>query len=352
MTVMATVNDGIRSNFLANLKALRSCLPLVCDGDSDGIHDARVATRRLRAALPLLSAAGFTEGVEQASPTVKALGRALGRAREEDEALRLLNEIERRSPGAAAAAATLRARLLPRQLRKRRQLIKAVESLDLETLDRVGEMLGRQSGFPRPWGVAPSRSALRAAIGRRAETAERKVHHAAGVYFPNRAHRARIAIKKLRYLAELLERGARARKPTVRALRSAQEALGNIHDREMVLSRLSELMDEEDVHGARELARALEAECRSLFESYRAMRPAVLSACADLTAWAQRSVESRPRQRLLVVGAVALPSAAILLASRARRAVERSAAPGRAVSRSDQGVRRAIPEARRALDVR
>ena len=38
---------------LSNLDALGSRLPLVSDGDADGIHDARVATRRLRAALPL-----------------------------------------------------------------------------------------------------------------------------------------------------------------------------------------------------------------------------------------------------------------------------------------------------------
>lgn len=348
---MATVNDGIRSNFLSNLDALRSCLPRVCEGDGDAIHDARVATRRLRAALPLVSTERAIEGVEQAMPTVKALGRALGRAREEDEALRLLDEIERRSPPTAAAVATLRARLRPRQLRRRRQLIKSVESLELETLDRLGDAGGRRSGFLRGRGVPPSRSALRAAIGRGAETAQRKVHHAAGVYFPNRAHRARIAIKKLRYLAELVDRSERARKPAVRALRNAQEALGNIHDREMLLKRLSELMEEDDVQGARELARTLEAECRSIFESYRAMRPAVLSACADLRVWAERSAPSRPRSRLLVVGAVAVPSAAILLASRARRAVERSAAP-RATSQSEQSGPRAIQEARRALDGR
>jgi CHAD domain-containing protein len=351
MTVMATVNDGIRSNFLSNLDALRSCLPGVSEGDGDAIHDARVATRRLRAALSLVSPAGTTDGTGQVLPTIRALGRALGRAREEDEALRLLDEIERRAPGAAAAAATMRARLLPRQLRRRRQLIKRLESLDLETVDRLGEMVGRRSRFLPPWGVASFGQSLRAAVGRRAEAAERKVHHAAGVYFPNRAHRARIAIKKLRYLAELVERGERARKPAVRALKNAQETLGKIHDREMLLARLSDVMEDEDIHGARELARVLEAECRSIFESYRAMRPAVLSACADLRAWAERSAASRPRPRLLVVGALAVPSAAILLASRARRAVERTAAP-RASSRSEQGAPRAIQEVRRALDAR
>jgi CHAD domain-containing protein len=306
---------------LSSLEDLGSRLPLVSDGDADGIHDARVATRRLRAALPLLSVAGAIDWFEQVTPTARALGKALGRAREEDETLRLLDEIERRSPGAAAAAASLRARLLPRQLRRRRQLIKAIESLDLETLDRLREAVRRQSGFPRRWAVDRTRSALREAVGRRAGIAERKVHHAAGVYFPNRAHRARIAIKKLRYLAELLEKTERVRKPSVRALRNAQAALGSIHDREMVLGRLADLMEEEeDLPGARELARVLEAECRSIFESYRAMRSAVLTACADLTAWSQRSPRRHSHPRLLAFGAVALPSAAVLLASRVRRA--------------------------------
>ena len=349
---MATVYDGILSNCLSNLDLLRSRLPLVCDGDSEGIHDARVATRRLRAALPLLSAAGTSDGIEQALPSVKALGQALGRAREEDEALRLLDEIERRAPGAAPAAATMRARLLPSQLRRRRQLIKRLESIDLEAVDRLRDMAGGRSRFPRSWRMVSSQPALRAAIARRAETAERRVQHAAGVYFPNRAHRARIAIKKLRYLAELMEKGAQTRKPAIRALRNAQEALGKIHDREMLLSRLSEVMEEEDVHGARELARTLEAECRSIFESYRAMRPAVLSACADLRVWSARPAKSRPRPRLLVVGAVAVPSVALLFASRARRAIERNAAPP-VVSRSGPTVApRAIPEARRARDAR
>ena len=346
MTVMATVKGVI----LSNLDALHSRLPLVRDGDRDAIHDARVATRRLRAALPLVSVGTTTAAVEQATPMLRALGRALGRAREEDEALRLIDETERRSPAAAPAVATLRARLLPRQMRRLRRLIKTIESLDLEVLDRLRDA-ARRPGFSRPWAADPARSGLRGAVGRRTGIAERKVHHAGGVYFPNRAHRARIAIKKLRYLAELMDRNDRLRKPAVRALRNAQEMLGNIHDREMLLGRLSQVMEEEEVHGARELARALEAECRALFENYRAMRPAVLSACSDLAAWAQPSIASRPRHRLLAIGAVALPSAAMLLASRARRGVEHNVAP-HPIGRSDVRDSRAIREVRHALDVR
>ena len=68
-----------------------------------------------------------------------------------------------------------------------------------------------------------------------------------------------------------------------------------------------------------ELATVLEAETRSLFERYRAMRPAILEACSELRTWSQTAAP-RPRSRLLLMGAVALPSAAVLLVSRARRA--------------------------------
>ena len=63
----------------------------------------------------------------------------------------------------------------------------------------------------------------------------------------------------------------------------------------------------------------LDAESRSIFESYRAMRPALLAVCTELAAWSRQAV-GRARARLLLVGAVALPSAAVLLVSRARRA--------------------------------
>jgi CHAD domain-containing protein len=63
---MAKVNGVI----LSNLDALHSRLPQVRDGDRDAIHDARVATRRLRAAIPLVCVGATPAVVEQATPVL------------------------------------------------------------------------------------------------------------------------------------------------------------------------------------------------------------------------------------------------------------------------------------------
>jgi CHAD domain-containing protein len=313
---MDTVSDVI----LSNLQSFHATLPSVREGDSAAIHDARVATRRLRAALPFLGIARSSDSAAEPRSMLKTIGRALGKARDQDEALRLLGEIEARAPATAPAAAVLRARLRPEQLRQRRRLIKTLEASELDSLDQLRDLLDRESRRSRhSWARRSGLQRVAAVIGGCAETLEEKMQHAAGVYFPNRAHKVRIAIKKLRYAVELIDKTEGVRKPSIRALRTAQAVLGRVHDREMLLRRLTSVATDEDVPAARTLAGVLEAETRSLFEEYRAMRPDVLAACADLGAWARRhGPHSRPR--LLLVGAVALPSAAVLLATRARRA--------------------------------
>ena len=99
--------DGQRRSFkfLSNLDD--PCLPLVRDGDSDGIHDARVATRRPACRVTTLSPR-VTEGASRPRRRESARVRWAAPAKRRRSA-RLSNEIERRSPGAAAAAAALRA---------------------------------------------------------------------------------------------------------------------------------------------------------------------------------------------------------------------------------------------------
>jgi CHAD domain-containing protein len=305
---------------LSNLDTLQTKWGLVRDGDVDGIHDARVATRRLRAALPLLGSGRFRGSSDDVVSTVKALGRALGKARDKDEALRLVGDIEGRSPSTAPAAAVLRARLLPEQVRQRRRLIKTLEATDVDGLAELRETVQIAISRERRqrWGRG-SQPRIAAAIAGGAEILAQRIDHASGVYFPNRAHKVRVAIKKLRYAVELLDENEQIRKPSVRALRSAQDALGQARDRGVLLERLTSLAEDEDIPAARELTRVLEAESRTIFETYRAMRPALLAVCADLAAWSRRGA-GHARARLLLVGAVAVPSAAVLLASRARRA--------------------------------
>lgn len=295
-----------------------SLLPALRDGDATAIHDARVATRRMRAALPIVSSALPSDAWDAAGRVLMRAGRALGKARDVDVALDVLDDVERRSPATAAAAGALRAMLRPRQLARRRKLITRLERLDLAALHAA------RPARPRlPWRQAAPR-ALGAAIADAATTVVRAIERASGVYFPARAHDVRIALKKLRYLVELLEPSTPGRKRCLKTLRAAQETLGQAHDREVLLEHLAALRRKARVPAAGLLQQVLEAEAQALFETYRAQRPGLLAVAAGLQRAAAPG-RGRLAARLLAAGVIALPPAVLLAAARSGDAEERVA---------------------------
>ena len=76
MVFPATVLQG-------EIEALLGYLPQVRDGDVEGVHGARVMTRKLREVLPLF-ARSFPVDVLRVKRIVKQTGRRLGRVRELD----------------------------------------------------------------------------------------------------------------------------------------------------------------------------------------------------------------------------------------------------------------------------
>src|SRR5688500_6770107 len=72
-------------------------LPAVRDGAADAIHEARIATRRLREVLPLL-VQYEPAAIETSAATAKRLGRVLGRVRELDVLDETLRGFEQRLP--------------------------------------------------------------------------------------------------------------------------------------------------------------------------------------------------------------------------------------------------------------
>ena len=82
---------------------------------------------------------------------------------------------------------------------------------------------------------------LRYTLRERAGAAREAIDHATGVYFPNRAHAVRIALKKLRYAMEIAhETGFGDRSGAVRELKKAQDVLGDLHDRQELIDNLVE----------------------------------------------------------------------------------------------------------------
>ena len=79
---------------------LNAQIPGIRDGDIDAIHDGRVATRRVRELLPLcVPEAGMGDEFRR---TVRDVGRSLGRVRDLDIEIALLEQVEQRVPRAGS----------------------------------------------------------------------------------------------------------------------------------------------------------------------------------------------------------------------------------------------------------
>jgi hypothetical protein len=102
----------------------------------------------------------------------------------------------------------------------------------------------------------------------------------------------------------------------LKVLRRAQEALGRIHDRQVLLDRVDH---QGEAPAMAELRRLLEAEARTLYAHFVHTRAEVLQLCDAASEWAATH-KNRARKRMLTMGIVAVPSAALMLMARKARA--------------------------------
>ncbi|NQW03344.1 MAG: CHAD domain-containing protein [Acidobacteria bacterium] len=100
-------------------------LPRAGRGDVAGVHRARVASRRLREALPLAAWAGAAPVAKRSRRTVRRLTRTLGRVRELDVTAALLDEAASRQ-GWPAVVVTQVSRILQLDRRLRHTGLAAV----------------------------------------------------------------------------------------------------------------------------------------------------------------------------------------------------------------------------------
>lgn len=270
----------------ANIEALLAELRGVRDGDADAIHDARVATRRIREALPIASAAVQNVDFKPLETTATEAGRALGRARDIDVALELVMELERRAPQVTRSASALRGDLLLEQATARRRLVKKIDTLPIEEVRALGRRLS-----PRTWWagrMSGLTSAVKAemlhAVRGQAGSLRAAIVHGSGVYLPNRSHATRTELKKLRYVLEIAEPTRTAAGCGIELLKKAQSLLGKLHDVEVLGERLDQAQQTGDRRSNpdRSLAALLHAECATLHSQYLRRRGALLALCEDL----------------------------------------------------------------------
>jgi CHAD domain-containing protein len=223
------VDEAARRSLAARLLDLRHNVDgLLRERTPDSVHDTRVAARRLRAALELFAGRALSGAVD----AVRNFGKALGAVRDLDVQLEWLAEAARGvSPaervGIAALADERRRELPPLETALGHEL----RRFSAEVLPPLDAALAHIGGR----GTLAGRR-MRRALRRRLRGLQARADAALPAPDAHRAHRLRIAVKKTRYLGELL---VPALPDPVGALLGEltplQELLGDLHDRDVRL---------------------------------------------------------------------------------------------------------------------
>jgi CHAD domain-containing protein len=219
------------------LEALAERLPGALEGDPHHIHQARVASRRLRELLPIVSDVLKRRPQRRLRRRLRSLTRALGPVREVDVELASIDEM-------VADCATP----LPLADEVKRDLVRArgerlaalTERFDAGRVRRLLRRLHRLESVlaegeqPREWRVTLARR-----VARRAEALNEAVADAGALFDSDRLHTVRIAVKKLRYTLEVVgEARLAATGSMVRSLKEAQDILGKLHDADVLLAEV------------------------------------------------------------------------------------------------------------------
>ena len=196
---------------------------LLTTHDADDVHDMRVGTRRLRAALGLFA----RSQAKQAAADVRTLGRALGAVRELDvQVLWLVGVLERSDLSADERPGVERLRedriahlaepeLALREAVERWRVEAAQHAADFATLSPRGRLGGKR---------------LLGRLDKRLRRLDRQRLVALSCIDPEPAHLLRITAKKLRYEAELLLPAQPACAHLLEVLQPLQSLLGDLHD--------------------------------------------------------------------------------------------------------------------------
>ena len=219
-------------SFGRRVEALSGHLHAALEGAEKGVHQARVATRRLREIVPVVADTRSGRAA-RLRRRLKRLTAALGPVREQDVALVLLEERAggTRDPGVVA----LRAHLTEQRLAALDQLQQACDAGRarrlLARLADLGHDLERASTRGHASLAGRDRRRLARRVIDRARALGAAVADAGAILIVERVHAVRIAAKRLRYALELTGELQLARTASfVSSLRRVQDILGALHD--------------------------------------------------------------------------------------------------------------------------
>jgi len=291
------MDSSTRSDRLVRrrLSLLEKNMPAAVGGDAAALHQARVASRRIREALPLLAGPA-----RKLMRQVRRITRVLGPVRELDVALLLLDELDRSKSVPRQALTRLREAVRSERVRLYEDMRRRLGgSLDLAKLRKRTLAAAERSETDGRLSDPQRLERAQQRAGRRAERLLAAMENAAGMYLPDRLHDVRIAVKKLRYSLELVREisGSRAT-ARLRALKRVQDLLGRMHDLEVLIARTRGLQGSAGAPNLKlsgdldRIVRGLETECRQLHGQYMSARQSLVEICEHAIATAAGSSQA------------------------------------------------------------
>ena len=270
----------LRQRLVSMLRAM----PAAQAGDEISVHQARVASRRLREALPVLGARADLAAIDRAGKRVRRITRALGPVRELDVTLMLLAELDGKRTTPQRAIARVRAAVLEERQKRRRSMLEEMSPSRLEKLRKRLVQVAAPDARGQVSRNALAEAAQQASL--RARSLKAAIERAGGIYLADRLHRVRIEVKKLRYALEIQRELTRSRSTArLTRLKQQQDLLGRVHDLEVLIERTREVQARLAPTNRRAMAelnrliRAVEDECREGHSAYMRGRPALLKLC-------------------------------------------------------------------------
>lgn len=294
LTAETPFKSAMRSLIAPRFHAVWKAIPeAIDDSNPEGVHDVRVASRRLRAAMDVGADCFPKSWFKPLHKTAKEITSALGAVRDRDVLLEFLIEERRSAPASDAPGLDrLIARVERERGEAREEMMRFLRSVEKRKIEesgveairrwREGRGFGGSGRVSRAWkvkGIDPrgtlGDNARRILAVRVAEfySWEPAIDDDAQV---KELHQLRISAKRLRYSLELFrevfdETGER----TIERVRQVQEQLGVLHDIEvridLIEQELRRLAVERTEALCRELAAAAPSELPAIASS--AMRP-------------------------------------------------------------------------------
>jgi CHAD domain-containing protein len=253
-------------------------------GDVRALHQARVASRRMRELVPMLQLERST--ARKLGRRLRKITARLGAVRELDVLLLQIDELHVSGRRGSGGLGRVGVRVSKARDEARKRLSAQLPSSEMarlaRKLDRIGDDLADAERASSRSAARSWRWAIEARVAKRAERLAAAMADAGALYLPERLHTVRIAAKKLRYAVELSTEAAGERNGAdLRALKRGQDLLGRVHDAQMLIEQVRETqasLAPPSVTVWRELdtvIASLEDDCRRLHARYMRTRDAL-----------------------------------------------------------------------------